>query len=183
MSDDESNGASASAAKPKSPPKDQKKEKKGTSLIPKMPECGFLVQGSKNGGYPIRTEKRSYKKVTIIDNVQGKAETLCKELKNKLGAGATVRLVEGKMCVELQGDGHTERLKKLLRGFGCLKGVALTDDEKKDMEQLAKIQEPERVRLKPRHKKEEVVGEVEEKLKFIFRVPSEMRQNVLISTF
>ena len=65
----------------------KKKAKKAAPLIPKLPECGFLIQGTKNGGFPIRSEKRSYKKVTIIENVVGAAEVLCRELRTRLGTG------------------------------------------------------------------------------------------------
>jgi translation initiation factor 1 len=62
------------------------------------------------------TKNRAGKKVTIVNNFQGKLEDLedlSKKLKTKLGVGGTVKDFE----IVLQGD-YVQKTKDILKGFG-----------------------------------------------------------------
>mmetsp|Transcript_11831 Transcript_11831/g.26881 ORF Transcript_11831/g.26881 Transcript_11831/m.26881 type:complete len:589 (-) Transcript_11831:64-1830(-) len=108
-----------------------------------LPACGFSVSGSKKGGVPVALEKRPKgKKVTVISNVQGSAQSLVSALNSLLGCGGTCKQEASGQhwTVEVQGD-HLERVGRALEDFGCLRGVkkeAPIKEKKKEVEVAAR---------------------------------------------
>mmetsp|Transcript_40919 Transcript_40919/g.73962 ORF Transcript_40919/g.73962 Transcript_40919/m.73962 type:complete len:595 (+) Transcript_40919:24-1808(+) len=108
-----------------------------------LPACGFSVSGSKKGGLPVALEKRPKgKKVTVISNVQGSAQSLVSALNSLLGCGGTCKQEASGQhwTVEVQGD-HLERVSRALEDFGCLRGVkkdAPVKEKKKEVEVAAR---------------------------------------------
>ena len=79
-----------------------------------------MVMGSKKGGFPVSIEPRAKgKKVTVVHNVTGDLDQLCKDLKGAVGSGGVVR--DGN--VEVQGE-HVARTEAFLLKKGCIKGVS-----------------------------------------------------------
>ena len=79
-----------------------------------------MVMGSKKGGFPVSIEPRAQgKKVTVVHNVTGDLDQLCKDLKGAVGSGGVVR--DGN--VEVQGE-HVARTEAFLLKKGCIKGVS-----------------------------------------------------------
>ncbi|XP_012562273.2 uncharacterized protein LOC105847323 [Hydra vulgaris] len=86
-------------------------------------QCSFFVCQTKKGGAPIEVQKRaSGKKVTLIENVYGDANSLLNDLKTKFGTGGLCRA----NVIELQGDFKDKVIKYLtenrsLRPYGSKK--------------------------------------------------------------
>lgn len=106
----------------------------------KRKKLKYKVHGSKKGGLPVRVEKRKHGKiVTVIQNVEGDAKKLLKELKNELGTGGSICEQPGNeskkkkrslkddteivlVQVEIQGD-HLKDITSFLSKKGGLRGV------------------------------------------------------------
>jgi translation initiation factor 1 (eIF-1/SUI1) len=74
----------------------------------------------RQGGFPVSIEPRAKgKKVTVVHNVSGDLDQLCKDLKGAVGSGGVVR--DGN--VEVQGE-HVARTEAFLMKKGCIKGVS-----------------------------------------------------------
>lgn len=107
------------------PAQDTPSQQKSCVTKVKLPPCGFSVSGGKKGSLPLRLEKRPKgKKVTIISNVQGNANSLLSTLSSLLGIGGTARQQPDGIhwTVEVQGD-QAERVAPALAQLGCLRGV------------------------------------------------------------
>ena len=87
---------------------------------PAQPAPSYMVMGSKKGGFPVSIEPRAKgKKVTVVHNVTGDLDQLCKDLKGAVGSGGVVR----DNNVEVQGE-HVARTEAFLLKKGCIKGVS-----------------------------------------------------------
>jgi len=87
---------------------------------PAQPGPSYMVMGSKKGGFPVSIEPRAKgKKVTVVHNVTGDLDQLCKDLKGAVGSGGVVR----DNNVEVQGE-HVARTEAFLLKKGCIKGVS-----------------------------------------------------------
>eukprot|EP00397_Hematodinium_sp_SG-2012_P010700 GEMP01010824.1.p1 GENE.GEMP01010824.1~~GEMP01010824.1.p1 ORF type:complete len:753 (+),score=177.67 GEMP01010824.1:27-2285(+) len=121
-----------------------------------LPLCGFLVIGTKKGGFPIAVETRSKgKKVTVLTGVRGDLHALLTTLTSRMGVGGTYH--EDRSQVEIQGD-QSERLPRILFQLGCLRGVNVKDFEEQPATAAASSAQPH-VREKPRWDKEKIAYE------------------------
>ena len=77
----------------------------------RLAKLPYSVARTRKGGAPVFVEHRpGGKVVTVVRNVSGDTQVLLKMLKQRCGAGGTVR--EG--AIEIQGD-HSDRITELLR--------------------------------------------------------------------